>query len=95
MILPGDMFYIPFPFADDPFKSKNRPVVVLRDEGNGLFLIAPVTGTNLTGRRAGSWILMDSDVGKKMNLDKDSFIVVDKNMKWPSYGLTDYWGHCP
>jgi hypothetical protein len=49
----------------------------------------------LPGDMFGVWILMDSDVGKKMNLDKDSFIVVDKNMKWPSYGLTNYWGHCP
>ena len=95
MIQPGDMFEVPFPFKDDFFASKRRPVVVLRDEGNGLYLIAPVTGTNQTGRQEGLWISKDSDEGMKMRLVKDSFIVVDKKIKWPSYALLDYWGHCP
>jgi len=94
MILPGDMYYIPIPYKDDFFESKKRPVVVLRDEGNGLFLVAPVTGTNHTGYKKGIWLLKDSDDGKKMGLDKDSFIVVGESLKWPSFGLMDYWGHC-
>jgi len=95
MIQPGDMFYIPVPFQDDIFTSKRRPVIVLRDEGNGLFLVAPITGTNKTGMCSGLWILKDSADGLAMNLDKDSFIEVDKALKWPSFGLMDYWGHCP
>ncbi len=95
MIQPGDMFSIPFPYKDNIFESKCRPVVVLRDEKNGLFLIAPVTGTNLTGKREGLWVSKDSDEGIKMRLTKDSFIVVDNTIKWPSFGLLDYWGHCP
>lgn len=95
MILPGDMYLIAFPFKDDIFESKARPVVVLRDEGNGLYLIAPVTGTNLTGKKDGLWISKDSDEGAKMKLQKDSFIVVDYTIKWPSFALWDYWGHCP
>ncbi|MFZ6009178.1 MAG: hypothetical protein ACOYXT_02425 [Bacteroidota bacterium] len=67
----------------------------MRDEGNGLFLIAPVTGTNFTGKRIGMWILKDSPEGLQMNLTKDSFIIVDKKIKWPVFGLLDYWGHCP
>jgi hypothetical protein len=95
MILPGDMFLIPFPLKDNIFESKARPVVVLRDEGNGCFLIAPVTGTNLTGKKRGLWISKDSPAGIKMKLQKDSFVVVDHCIKWPSFGLHDYWGHCP
>lgn len=94
MILPGDIYCIPFPFKDDFFQSKSRPVVVLRDEGNGIFLIAPITGTNHTGYRNGLWIFKDSEDGKKIGLTKDSFIVVDKSFKWPSFGFTEYWGHC-
>lgn len=95
MIRPGDMFCIPFPFEDDIFKSKKRPVVVLRDEGNGLFLVAPITGSNLSAFKRGIWVERNSPEGRKMNLAKDSFIVVDKKMKWPSFGLMEYWGHCP
>lgn len=95
MIQPGDMFEIPFPFKDDIFKSKTRPVIVLREEGNGLFLIAPITGTNHTGKRTGLWLLKDSPEGVRMNLKKDSFIVIDNRIKWPSYMLINYWGHCP
>jgi mRNA-degrading endonuclease toxin of MazEF toxin-antitoxin module len=95
MILPGDMFEISFPYEDDIFKNKPRPVVILRNDGNGLFLIAPVTGTNFTGKRPGLWISKDSEEGKKMNLQKDSFIVMDKCKQWPSFGLREYWGHCP
>jgi len=94
MILPGDIYYIPVPFKQDFFKSKPRPVVVLRDEGSGLFLVAPITGTNHTGYRNGIWILKDSIDGKKMELEKDSFIVVQDSFKYPSFGLMEYWGHC-
>jgi len=91
---PGDMFRIPVPFRDDFFQSKLRPVVVLKDLGNGMFLVAPVTGTNLTGLQSGLWISKNSPEGKSMNLTKDSFIIVDAKYKWPSYALIDYWGRC-
>jgi hypothetical protein len=94
-VKPGDIFCIPVPFKDDPFKSKKRPVLILRDEGNGLYSVAPITGTNYTGIKKGKWILHDTSVGKKMCLTKDSFILLDKVIQYPSFGLMDYWGHCP
>jgi hypothetical protein len=93
-IEPGDIFYIPHPYEQNPLQSKSRPVVVLRDEHDGHYLIAPITGTNHTGWKKGIWILKDSEDGKKMGLTKDSFIVVDKKFKWPSFGFSQYFGHC-
>ena len=97
MIQPGDMFFIPdFPYHGSIFDAKGRPVIVIRAERDGIFFhIAPITGDNLTGLCDGKWILKDSDNGKKMNLKKDSFILLDNRvMKVSSIVLTDYWGHC-
>jgi len=94
---PGDIFLVPVPFQDDIFSSKHRPAVILRDEGNGFFLMAPITGTNLTGKQVGIWIIKTSSEGVAMKLQKDSFILLEKGrlQKFPSYALSQYWGHCP
>lgn len=51
---PGDMFYASIPFRENPLENKDRPVVILKDLGNDIFIIAPLTGSNKTGYQKGS-----------------------------------------
>jgi hypothetical protein len=92
---PGDIFLTPIPFSQDIFQSKQRPVVVLKEPQNGICEVAPITGTNKTGIEKGKWILKDSAIGIKMNLKKDSFILMGKVRRLPTFSLIQYWGHCP
>ena len=65
--------------------EKDRPVLVLRQEGDDEYLCIKITGTNYTNRKEGYWIDKNHPEYWDMNLDKPSFISLTQNGIFKSY----------
>lgn len=71
----GDVVLAPVPFKDKA-EAKVRPVIILETFTDDCES-CKITGTNRTEQLSGRWVLKDSDDGKAMGLDKDSFISIE------------------
>lgn len=69
-----------FPFEEDSSLSKPRPGLVVRIDGNNEYLVVKITGTNYSGTQEGFWIKESDDEYLDMNLDKPSFVQIERHV---------------
>ena len=73
----GDVVLVQFPYREDRTRFKKRPAIIIREDTQGEYLICQITGTDRRGKNKGYWIEADSEDGKQMKLQKDSFVNAD------------------
>jgi len=77
MYKPGDIVIITFPYKDKgKYFIKQRPVLILEilNLKHKLYKVCQITTKNRSDKLKGHWIKKNSNIGKSMGLNHDSFI---------------------
>src|SRR4030042_2216678 len=91
----GDVVIALFPFEEDPYSLKPRPIVIIREDCASEYYVCKITKTDRCSTQKGFWILKDSHEGKTMGLDFDSFVSVTKRRLIDKKLVIKKIGICP
>jgi hypothetical protein len=80
----GDVVEAPFPYEEDPTKTKERPCLVMKDQIGQTIIVAQITGTDHRPHGFGFWITRNSDEGISMGLDKNSYLNLKRILPLPA-----------
>jgi mRNA-degrading endonuclease toxin of MazEF toxin-antitoxin module len=81
----GTVIKLPIPNREDPTQFTYRPAIVLREDADMLtVLVCPMTTQVEKAKRHYTYfieILKSSDEGKRLNLDDDSVLMIERIVK--------------
>jgi len=92
----GDVVIAPYTWKDDEgkIKFKFRPAVVYQIESDTEHLMIKCTHVNRSSKFPGKWVLSESEEGKVMGLDVDTFIHYSETLIIDEK-YCKLIGHCP
>lgn len=93
----GDVVLVPFTWKDDEglIHYKNRPAVVYSIESEIEHLMIKCTHVNRSGQYPGKWVLKNSDQGRQMGIDEDTFIHYTDTLIIDEKAVRRLIGTCP
>lgn len=81
----GTVIKLPIPNREDPTQFTYRPAIVLREEADMLtILVCPMTSQVEKAKKHNKYfieVLKNSDEGKRLNLDFDSVLLIERICK--------------
>lgn len=89
----GDVILAYFPF-EDKLETKLRPAVIIDAYDDSSFTCM-ITGTDKSSTNRGIWVEKESDEGKEMRLQKDSFIDAERTEVLKHIMIKGIIGYCP